>query len=62
LQGFELGDVVIALAAETGFLESEIVEIFAEGEEDLGFDHERARTAGSGSSAYCSASWRRPTA
>jgi len=39
LQGFELGDVGFALAAETGFLESEIAEIFTEGEEDLGFDH-----------------------
>jgi hypothetical protein len=39
LQGFEFGDVSFALAAKAGFLESEIVEIFAEGEEDLGFNH-----------------------
>jgi hypothetical protein len=39
LQGFELGNVGIALTAETGLLESEIVEVFAKREEDLGFDY-----------------------
>jgi hypothetical protein len=39
LQVFEFREVDLVAAAETGFLEREVAEVFAVGEEDLRFDH-----------------------